>query len=245
MAASIMALVRAKIADGRVLELIEAYLSQRVMETANEWIPDEGTPQGGVISPLLANIYLDPLDHLMAKAGIEMVRYADDLVLMCRSLAAAEEALQMLREWTNAAGLMLHPEKTRLVDAGVDGFEFLGYRFERGYIWPRKKSVDKLKDSIRAKTRRTSGQSLQAIIRDVNRTLVGWCGYFKHGQGNVFVALDKWTRMRLRSILRKRAGRSGRGRGADHQRWPNVFFAERGLFSLGQARASYRQSLLR
>ena len=241
----LMALVKSKIADGRILELIEAYLSQRVMETAKEWTPEEGTPQGGVISPLLANIYLDPLDHLMENAGIEMVRYADDLVLMCRSREAAEEALAMLRDWTDAAGLILHPEKTRIVDADVAGFEFLGYRFECGLIWPRKKSIDRLKDSIRLKTPRTSGQSLQAIIKDVNRTLVGWFVYFKHGQGSVFVQLDKWTRMRLRSILRKRAGRQGRGRGFDHFKWPNVFFEERGLFSLGLARATYRQSLLR
>lgn len=243
--APLMKLVRQKVADGRVLELIEAYLSQRVMETAREWTPEEGTPQGGVISPLLANIYLDPLDHLMANAGIEMVRYADDLVLMCRSKEAAEAALAMLRDWTDAAGLVLHSEKTRIVDADVESFEFLGYHFERGYIWPRKKSVDRLKDSIRSKTPRTNGQSLQAIVKDVNRTLVGWFGYFKHGQGRVFVELDKWTRMRLRSILRKRAGRQGRGRGLDHFKWPNLYFAEQGLFSLGQARATYRQSLLR
>ena len=241
----LMALVKSKIADGRVLELIEAYLSQRVMETAKEWTPEEGTPQGGVISPLLANIYLDPLDHLMENAGIEMVRYADDLVLMCRSKEAAEAALDILRDWTATSGLTLHPEKTRIVDAGVEGFEFLGYHFERGYIWPRKKSVDKLKDSIRSKTTRTCGQSLQVIIVDVNRTLHGWFEYFKHGQGNVFVELDGWIRMRLRSILRKRAGRKGRGRGFDHVRWQNVYFAECGLFSLGLARAKYRQSLLR
>jgi len=241
----LMELVKRKVADGRVLGLVEAYLSQRVMETAKEWTPEEGTPQGGVISPLLANIYLDPLDHLMAKSGIEMVRYADDLVLLCRSAQAAQTALAILRDWTAAAGLTLHPEKTRFVDADVAGFEFLGYHFERGYIWPRKKSVDKLKDSIRSKTPRTSGQSLQAIIIDVNRTLRGWSAYFKHGQGSVFTELDKWIRMRLRSILRKRVRSKGRGRGLDHVRWPNVFFAERGLFSLGLARATYRQSLLR
>jgi RNA-directed DNA polymerase len=241
----LMARVREKIADGRVLELVEAYLSQKVMETSREWTPDEGTPQGGVISPLLANIYLDPLDHLMEAAGIEMVRYADDLVLMCRSRQEAEEALRLLKEWAAAAGLELHREKTRIVDAKSEGFEFLGYRFERGYIWPRKKSVDGLKDSIRGKTSRTSGRSLKAIIVDVNGSLRGWSEYFKHGQGEVFTILDKWVRMRLRSILRKRRGRKGRGRGTDHFRWTNAFFAEQGLFSLAQARATYRQSLTR
>jgi RNA-directed DNA polymerase len=242
---TLMMQVKAKIADGRVLELIASYLSQKVMDTAKEWTPEEGTPQGGVISPLLANIYLDPLDHLMAKSGIEMVRYADDLVLLCRSAEAAKSALALLQRWTDSVGLTLHPEKTRIVDAGVDGFEFLGYRFERGLIWPRKKSIDKLKDSIRSKTSRSNGHSMQAIIIDVNRSLRGWFEYFKHGQGNVFSVLDKWTRMRLRSILRKRAGRIGRGRGLDHVRWPNAFFAECGLFSLGLARATYRQSLIR
>jgi len=237
--------VKEKVADGRVLELIAAYLSQRVMETANEWTPEEGTPQGGVISPLLANIYLDALDHTMADAGMEMVRYADDLVLMCRSRNEADAALLMLKEWAEAAGLQLHPEKTRIVDADRDGFEFLGYRFEGGYIWPRKKSVDGLKDAIRGKTRRTSGSSLQVIIADVTRTLRGWSEYFKHGQGPVFTVLDKWIRMRLRSILRKRTGQQGRGRGLNHLKWTNAFFAEQGLFSLGLARAKYRQSLTR
>jgi RNA-directed DNA polymerase len=239
----LMKLVKQKIADGRVLELIEAYLSQKVMATAKEWTPEAGTPQGGVISPLLANIYLDPLDHLMAKSGVEMVRYADDLVLLCRSSEAAEHALKILQDWTAAAGLTLHPEKTRVVDANVDSFEFLGYHFERGQVWPRKKSVDKLKDSIRSKTARTNGTSMSAIITDVNRSLRGWFGYFKHGQDNVFTIVDRWTRMRLRSILRKRSGLKGRGRGLDHIRWPNNYFAKLGLFSLERARASYRQSL--
>jgi RNA-directed DNA polymerase len=239
----LMELIKQKIADGRVLELIEAYLSQRVMETATDWTPEGGTPQGGVISPLLANIYLDPLDHLMEESGIEMVRYADDLVLLCLSKEAAEEALCKLTEWVNAAGLALNAEKTRIVDASVEGFDFLGYHFERGYIWPRPKSVLKLKDSIRAKTKRTSGKGLQAIINDVNGSLKGWFEYFKHGQRNVFIQLDKWTRMRLRSILRRRRNLRGRGRGTDYLRWPNNFFAECGLFSLGQARAKYRQSL--
>lgn len=242
---SLMDLIKQKVADGRVLELIEAYLSQRVMETAREWTPEAGTPQGGVISPLLANIYLDPLDHLMEESGIEMVRYADDLVLLCRTQESADDALRKLTEWVLAAGLVLSAEKTRVVDAGIESFEFLGYHFERGYIWPRPKSIQKLRDSIRDKTKRTNGRSLAVLITDVNRTLRGWFEYFKHGQGDVFTQLDKWTRMRLRSILRRRRKLRGRGRGADHQRWPNNFFAECGLFSLGQARAKYRQSLIR
>ena len=235
--------VQAKVADGRVLRLIEMYLKQDVMESAKRWTPQRGSPQGAVISPLLSNIYLDPLDHMMAESGVEMVRYADDFVLLCRSREEAEVALEQVRQWTATAGLALHPEKTRLVDATVrGGFDFLGYHFERGYRWPRAKSLGKFKDAIRAKTRRTNGQSLGTIITDVNRTLRGWFEYFKHSHRITFRPLDSWMRMRLRSILRWRRGGSGRGRGRDHQRWPNAYFADRGLFSLTAAYASARQS---
>ena len=172
-----------------------------------------------------------------------MVRYADDFVILCRSEAEAEAALEKVRTWTVQAGLTLHPVKTRIVNAEEKGgFDFLGYHFERGMKWPRKKSLDKFKDTIRAKTRRTNGHSLQAIIEDVNRTTRGWFEYFKHSQANIFANLDGWIRMRIRSILRKRQGRRGRGRGSDHQRWPNAFFSEHGLFSLVTAHAEARQS---
>ena len=200
----------------------------------------------GVISPLLANIYLDPLDHTMAAVGFEMVRYADDFVILCRNEADAQRALTMVATWTQAAGLTLHPDKTRVVDATQrGGFDFLGYHFERGYHWPRTKSVQKLKDALRAKTRRTQGESLAVIIEDVNRTLRGWLVYFQHSPRGSFVPLDRWLRMRLRSILRKRHHRRGRGRGRDHQRWPNAFFAEQGLFNLTTAHALARQSVSR
>ena len=230
--------VQAKVSDGRVLALVEAFLSQEIFEGLHHWTPDDGTPQGAVVSPLLANIYLDPLDHAMAAAGVEMVRYADDLVLLCRTQAEAQQALDALQRWTAAAGLQLHPQKTRLVDATQPGgFDFLGYHFERGYRWPRTKSLRKLKDTLRRKTRRTHGHSLAVIIDDVNRTVRGWFGYFQHSHVTTFEPLDAWIRMRLRSILRKRRGQRGRGRGADHQRWPNRFFAAQGLFSLTAARA--------
>lgn len=240
----LLAQVAEKISDSRVLELIESYLSQRVMDTAKEWEPEgEGTPQGAVISPLLSNIYLSPLDHRMTSQGYEMVRYADDLVILCRSRSEAEAALKNLEEWTAAAGLTLHPEKTRLVNAEEPGgFDFLGYHFERGKKWPSKKNIKKFREVLRPKTRRANGQSLTAIIADVNRTTRGWFEYFKHSQKTTFPRLDQWIRMRLRSILRKRRGGKGRGRGEDHQRWPNAFFDEQGLFSLVAARASLGQS---
>jgi RNA-directed DNA polymerase len=158
--------------------------------------------------------------------------------VLCRSEGAAQEALEVVRDWTNTVGLTLHPVKTRIVDATQEGgFDFLGYHFEGGSRWPRQKSLDKFKGTIRAKTRRHQGQSLQAIVTDLNGTLRGWFEYFKHSHRFTFTALDKWVRMRLRSLLRFRQGRKGRGRGLDHQRWPNAFFAKQGLFSLTEARA--------
>lgn len=244
--APLMAIIKRKIADGRILDLLESYLRQGVLDEMGEWVPEEGTPQGAVISPLLANIYLDALDHLMSDSGIEMVRYADDLVLMCKSQQEAEAALMKLQDWTTGAGLTLHPVKTRIVDALTEYFDFLGYRFEQGeYLHVRDKSMRKLKDTICDKTSRTDGRSLHVIIQDVNRTLKGWFEYFKHCTGWLFQGLDKWVRMRLRSILRKRSKRRGRGRGMDHIRWPNVYFEQYGLFSLQTARKKYRQSSVR
>jgi RNA-directed DNA polymerase len=235
---ALMERVKAKVADGRVLTLLEAFLSQGVLEEMNFWTPEAGTPQGGVVSPLLSNIYLDALDHEMAASGFEMVRYADDFVVLCRTEGEAQQALEQVRQWTAGAGLTLHPVKTRIVDATQPGgFDFLGYHFERGLRWPRAKSQKKFRDAIRAKTRRTAGRSLQAIIVDLNRTLVGWFEYFQHSHNTTFPTLDGWMRMRLRSILRRWRGKPGRGRGSDHQRWPNAYFAERGLFSLVTAYA--------
>jgi RNA-directed DNA polymerase len=238
----LLALVAQKVSDGRVLSLIESFLKQGVLDGLREWTPEEGSPQGGCISPLLSNIYLNPLDHLMAEQGFEMVRYADDFVILCRSPEEAARALAVVQQWTAEAGLKLHPEKTKIVDATMVSFDFLGYRFVKGLRLPRPKSMQKLKDAIRAKTKRTSGKSLPAIILNLTPTLRGWFEYFKHSQKTTFRELDGWIRMRLRSILRKRRGRKGRGRGADHQRWPNAFFAKHGLYSLTAARAMVGQS---
>lgn len=244
----LMGRVKERVADGRVLALLEAYLNQPVMEELKKWTPETGTPQGAVISPLLANIYLNPLDHLMADHGIEMVRYADDFVVLCKTRQEAEQALETIRGWMEQAGLSLHPDKTRIAAMdGKDHFDFLGYRFKHipgkgDYRFPRPKSEQKLREAIRAKTHRTSGHSLEHIMADVNRTLRGWFEYFKHSHWTAFPAVDKWVRMRLRSILRKRHKRKGRGRGLDHRRWPNAYFAERGLFVLTTARAQAAQS---
>jgi RNA-directed DNA polymerase len=233
--------VEKRITDTGILSLIRSFLRAEIMEEAKSWTPEGGTPQGAVVSPLLANIYLNPLDHLMEDKGFKMIRYADDFVVLCRTKEEARKALRVINDWVKVAGLSLHPEKTKLVDATKrGGFDFLGYHFERGYRWPRKKSEGKLKDSIRDKTPRNYGDSLEKCISELNKTLEGWYEYFKHSHYTTFVPLDKWIRMRLRSILRRRAGRKGRGRGSDHQRWPNSYFSIRGLFSLVEA---HRQEL--
>jgi RNA-directed DNA polymerase len=242
----LLALVKARVADGRVLALVERFLRAGVMEEAKGWQPTEcGTPQGGVISPLLANLYLNPLDHLMEQAGYAMVRYADDFVILCRSAAEAEEALARVRAWVAEAGLTLHPEKTRVVDATQrGGFDFLGYHFERGMKWPRKKSLAKLKDRLRAKTSRLEGRSLEVIVTDVNRTLRGWYGYFQHSKSNVFTAVDGFVRHRLRSLLHWRLDGRGKGKGRAHHRWPNEWFAQRGLLSLA-AEHDWKRTIVR
>jgi len=232
--------LRERIADGRVLQLIESFLTAGIMDGLSEWKPEAGAPQGAVLSPLLSNIYLNPLDHQMAAQGYEMVRYADDIVILCRSQEEAAAALTSIRQWCAAEGLTVHPTKTSIVDVRTAGFEFLGYRFQttrRGRLtrWPRKKSQQKLQDRLRAKTKRTNGQSLRVIIAGINRTLQGWYVYFKHSCRSTFGFVDSWVRMRLRSILRKRAGRKGRGRGRDHQRYPKAYFAKQGLWSLEAA----------
>jgi RNA-directed DNA polymerase len=238
--------VAKKVSDSRALKLVEAMLKQGIMEGMACWTPTDGTPQGAVISPLLSNIYLDPLDHEMAKRGWKMVRYADDFVILCRSEASARAALRVVQQWTVTAGLKLHPEKTRIVDATQrGGFDFLGYHFEQGHRWPRRKSTDKLKATIRQHTRRRNGHSLRTIIDNVNRTLTGWFGYFKHSHHTTFPPLDGWIRMRLRTILRHRRKRKGRARGPDNIRWPNAFFMQQGLLNLSAAHTASGQPLKR
>ena len=240
----LMARVREHIADGRLLGLIEAFLKQKVIEE-NDWqqAKEEGTPQGGVISPLLANIYLNPLDWHMAQSGYEMVRYADDIVVLCHSQEEATAAMEKIREWMEENKLTLHPDKTRMVDMNQTNshFDFLGYRFQRsprGKLMRlvRPKSLRKLRETIKLKTRRTNGKSMEAIIADINQTLVGWYGYFKHIKVSALGEIDGWVRMRLRSILRKRRGSKGRGRGKDHQRWPNRYFTKLGYYCLLETR---------
>ena len=242
----LMDLLAGKVADGTVLALVNQFLKAGIFSELGEWEPESGVPQGAVLSPLLSNVYLDPLDHLMVAKGFRMIRYADDMVVLCRSSAEAEEALSAVRRWCESAKLELHPEKTAVVDVRVGGFDFLGYHFResKGRVvrWPRKRSLGKLRDAIRAKTKRKRSDTMSVIVRDVNATLVGWFGYFKHSLGPTFRSVDGWVRMRLRCILRRRLGHDCRDRKMDVFKWPNAFFADAGLFSLEQAWKSARQS---
>jgi RNA-directed DNA polymerase len=236
--------VATEIADGSVLRLIETFLEQDVIDGMKRWRPERGTPQGAVISPLLANIYLHPVDVAMTMDGYELIRYADDMVILCESRDEAEIALTRLHELLDERNLRLHPTKTCVVDSTIrPGFEFLGYRFFGRYRYPRPSSEKKLRDSIRTKTSRTSGERLPEIIKRVNATLRGWFEYFKHSSPYAFESTDKWVRMRLRAILKKRSKRRGRSTGLVHFLWLNVYFQQLGLVSLHEKHQMLRQSV--
>lgn len=241
----LMEQVEMRISDGRLLDLIHGYLKQDVVSELKRWTPAGGTPQGAVISPLLANLYLHPLDSSMRAKGFRMVRYADDFVVMCSTPESARSALAEIRAWVSENGLTLHPDKTHLGDCTVpgQGFDFLGYRFEAGKRWVRRKSLKAFRDRIRTKTKRTCGKSLDQVIESLNPMLSGWFGYFKHANPYTFKSADGFIRRRLRSILRKQQKRPGMGQcHADHKRWPNAFFAKHGLFTMTEAHALASQS---
>jgi RNA-directed DNA polymerase len=236
--------IKKEVADGRVLGLIEMFLEQSVMDGMKEWEPETGTPQGAVISPLLANIYLHPVDEAMARAGFEMVRYADDLVILCKSEEDARKALKLLTEEMTKLKQTLHPEKTRIVDLMNSwGFEFLGYHFNKHGKKPRKKSLTKFKENVRELTPRNHGNSLEKIISRLNQTLRGWFSYFKHSNKTTFRDLDSWIRRRLRAILLRRQHRRGKGHDRNtNYRWPNAYFAKFRLFTMTTARMQAVQS---
>ena len=237
--------VKEHVSDGRVVELIEAFVHQDIIKDMERWTPVGGTPQGAVISPLLANIYLHALDGQMKQKGYGMVRYADDFVVLCRSAEEAQAALAEVKAWVEANGLSLNAEKTHVGDCRQEGqgFEFLGYRFEVGRRWVRRKSLKAIRDRIRMRAKRTRGDSLAKIIAELNPTLRGWFNYFKHAHPMTFRGMDGFVRRRLRAILRKQEKRPGMGRCRDdHQRWPNKFFATQGLFTMVTARELASQS---
>ena len=236
--------VKGSISDQKVLSLIESYLNQEVIHEMERWTPEAGTPQGAIISPLLANIYLNPLDHQLAEEGLTSIRYADDLIILAKTEDEAKAALDHLGKWAVQEGLSLHPDKTCLVEMNHPraGFDFLGYHFQVSKKgpeiinrWPSRKNQKRLREKIRPLTKRCNGRSLDELVAKINPILKGWFNYFKHSKSSEFPGIDGWIRMRLRSILRKRRKRRGRGRGMDHHRWPNAYFGKLGLFSTEKA----------
>lgn len=241
----LMTRVEERISDGQLLALLRSWLTQDIVSEVKRWSPTMGSPQGAIISPLLANVYLHPLDQEMTRRGYRMVRYADDFVILCHSEREAHQALAHVQEWVTAKGLTLHPDKTHIGDCRQkgQGFDFLGYRFEAGRRWVRKKSLKAFKDKVRSKTRRTEGKSLQQVIASLNPMLKGWFGYFRHAYRTTFRPLDGFIRRRLRAMLRKQEKRPGRGgTRADHRHWPNKTFANAGLFTMTEAWQKASQS---
>ena len=238
----LLALVKERISDSRMLNLIKLFLDQNILEELREWTPISGVPQGAVLSPVLSNLYLNPLDHLMADEGFEMVRYADDFVVLCRSEFAAEVALQMITDWVESAGLTLHPTKTDIVDSRSASFSFLGYSFRGDQIYPRRESLAKMKSRITDLTHRKRSGSMQLIAAELTSTLRGWFGYFRHCRWTIFKDLDAKIRSRLRRIQLKRHRKNPR-RLTRKQRWPNSYFARVGLYSLREAHFRFAQSV--
>jgi len=241
----LMQQVEERISDGKLLDLIRLFLQQEVMDELERWTPTNGTPQGAVLSPLLANIYLHPLDKFIAEQGLKMVRYADDFVILCQNPNEADKALVQVSEWVNRNGLTLHPDKIHVgncLEQG-QGFEFLGYWFEAGKRWIRSRSRQALRDKIRSKTKRNRSGSMREIIENLNPLLKGWFNYFKHAHHTEFKTIDGFVRRRLRALLLRRNKRKGWDRSIQaHRRWRNSYFAEIGLFTMHEARLSLCQS---
>jgi group II intron reverse transcriptase/maturase len=202
----LMDLVNEKIADGRILDLIRAFLKSGVMEDGEFAETVEGTPQGGVISPLLANIYLNHFDRRMGEEGFLLLRYADDFLVFCKEEWEAKKALEVARRILDSElKLTLHPDKTRIVNARVHGVEFVGFKFNGKWRRPRDKAIKRFKDEIRYRTRRQQPKNLQMVIRSINPVIRGWGNYFCKGVGlKRFIHLDSWIRMRLRCFKAKK-----------------------------------------
>ncbi len=238
----LLALVKEHISDSRMLKLLKLFLDQSILEELREWSPIAGVPQGAVLSPVLSNLYLNPLDHQMAADGFEMVRYADDFVVLCRSQSEAEEALRLIIAWVEEAGLTLHPTKTKIVDSRIQSFAFLGYSFRGDKIYPRRESLAKMKGRLKELIPRKRSGSVELIAAELNRVLVGWFGYFRHCRWTIYHDLDAKIRSRLRRLLLKRH-RKNPERLPRQQRWPNAYFAKAGLYSLREAHFCFAQSV--
>lgn len=234
--------VNRRVADGKVLSLIRSFLKAGVMEEMKVVDSEKGTPQGGIVSPLLANIYLHAMDEQLESRGIAWVRYADDFLLLCSSRQEAEAALEAVRGILTGMGLSLSPEKTRIAHLD-EGFDFAGWHYQGRQRWPRKKSVDSLRRKLREKSRRLRPGSMEAICGEVKPILQGWFNYFREGNsGQTFRQLTGWFRRRLRSILHRRHKGHGIGALNLNVKWPNSCFARWGLFDLEDALRRYRSA---
>jgi group II intron reverse transcriptase/maturase len=225
----IMAAVAAEVADGNILNLIEKFLRAGVMENGVFKPTTVGTPQGGVVSPLLANIVLNHLDWALHKHGYRFVRYVDDFVVLTPSKAQAKEALALVSQTLQQLGLQLSSEKTRITTYGK-GYSFLGFVLSSRSRRMRSKSVQKLQDKVRVLTTRHHNLDA-AVIEKLNRVIRGTAQYFAPRWATTrrqMGRLDSWIRMRLRALKSKRK------RETDNYRLPNRKLAQLGLMSLSQ-----------
>lgn len=208
----LMKLVRELVKDRRVLRLIRGWLTTGVMEEGNVRYAISGTPQGGVISPLLSNIYLTPFDRGLQAAGYVHLRYADDVLVLCRTREEAEIALEVAQELLSRLKLRLSLEKT-VISSFQEGFDFLGFHFGKRYVGVGKKSMKAFYAKVRELTRRSQGDiPVELVINQVNPMIRGWADHYRYGNNTgLFRTLDKWVRNRIRAYLR--------GRWRDRGRW--------------------------
>lgn len=225
----LMELIAEEVSDGWILDIIRSWLTIGVMTEQGREETTEGTPQGGVISPLLANIYLHYFDKKMTRRGYKLVRFADDFIIMAKSKAKAERALEVTRQIIEVElNLKLHPRKTVITNF-YDGFKFLEFRFHHyRYKTPKESSINSFKDKVREITRRNRPLGVAVIIDELNLVIRGWGNSFKIGDvKDLYRKLDQWIRMRIRSFIEKK-------KAVMHQnyRLPNKMLENLGLDSL-------------